>query len=98
MRHLTGDTILGTYLVLGGPHALGLLHLHWEAALVLFLYLILGNLYNNSFMLGRYFRSYTAHPLYTVLLLSCYSPAPFSVCPYSITLFEKHSLGLWFCF
>ena len=60
---------MGTYLVLGGPHALGLLHLHWEAALVLFLYLILGNLYNNSFMLGRYFRSYTAHPLYTVLLL-----------------------------
>ena len=60
---------MGTYLVLGGPHALGLLHLHWEAALVLFLYLILGNLCNNSFMLGRYFRSYTAHPLYTVLLL-----------------------------
>ena len=60
---------MGTYLVLGGPHALGLLHLHWEAALVLFLYLILGNLCNNSFMLGRYFRSYIAHPLYTVLLL-----------------------------
>ena len=60
---------MGTYLVLGGPHALGLLHLHWEAALVLFLHLTLGNLCNNSFMLGRYFRSYTAHPLYTVLLL-----------------------------
>ena len=70
---------MGTYMVLGGPHALGLLHLHWEAALVLFLYLILGNLCNSSFMLGRYFRSYTAPPLYTVLLLSCYIPAHLSL-------------------